>query len=587
MNSIRTKLTGMIALTIIVPVIIAIIISFFYVQDRERERGLELTEWSLERGTRQLERYVSDLSRLPTSLYANRDVLDILEYGPGLSLQQTEIEVRRALLGMYLSREDVAQIQLLMLEDMDSFAAYKMKVSPRSKKQPSAIQQQLLENRESRVLLESSHPLVQYHDFSPFISNESVVTLHFRLDKIETDEPLAILSIDIPEDVFIGQLASLQNNPDEALWFTGDDGQVFAHLGEGDVPQTTTPLSRSDDGAYHRIVESFQFENQTFYVGKAIPDRLLTEPASRTSLIIFIVGAVSLVLALIGATYASFRLTTPIKTLTSNIWRIEQGDMTVSFDSLGNDEFGVLGRQFKRMIERIDDLIQREYRLALENRTNELRALQAQTNPHFLFNALQSIGTLALKGEGTTVYRLITQLSSMMRYTMHAEESLVTLRREVEHLNSYLRLQHVRFPNQFDVSLDVKESLQETIVPKMILQPLAENFFKHGFEREGAATANHFSLRIWQEGTRIVICCENSGKDVSKETFDRIEARMNETAVTIHEAEGTGLKNIRDRLMLNYKREAEFMLATPETGGFRVMMRFPLLHEEDMSWQKY
>ena len=84
-NSIRTKLTGMIALTIIVPVIIATIISFWYVEDRERERGLEMTEWSLERGTRQMERNISDLSRLPTSLYADRDVLDILEYGPGLS----------------------------------------------------------------------------------------------------------------------------------------------------------------------------------------------------------------------------------------------------------------------------------------------------------------------------------------------------------------------------------------------------------------------------------------------------------------------------------------------------------------------
>lgn len=383
-NSIRTKLTGMIALTILVPVILATIISYWYVKDRERERGLQLTEWSLERGTLQFERYISDLSRLPTSLYANRDVLDILEYGPGLSLEQTELEVRRALLGMYLSREDVAQIQLLILEDMDSFAAYKMKVSPRSKKQPSPIQQQLLENKESRVLLEASHPLVPYHDFGPILSEQEVVTLHFRLDKIETDTPLAVLSIDIPEDVFVGQLASLQNSPDESLWFVGAGDQVFAHLGTEPIPETLAPMSVSRDGKHHRIIKSFEFENQAFYVGKSIPDRLLTEPASRTSFIIFIVGIASLVLALIGATYASMRLTTPIRTLTSNIRRIEQGDMTVSFDSLGNDEFGVLGRQFKLMIERIDDLIQREYRLALENRTNELRALQAQTNPHFL-----------------------------------------------------------------------------------------------------------------------------------------------------------------------------------------------------------
>lgn len=583
MRSIRTKLTGMIALTIIVPVILATVISFWYVKDRERERGLELTDWSLERGTLQIERYISDLSRLPTSLYANRDVLDILEYGPGLSLEQTELEVRRALLGMYLSREDVAQIQLLMLEDMDSFAAYKMKVSPRSKKQPSAIQQQLLKYEESRVLLEASHPLVPYHDFGPIVSAEEVVTLHFRLDKIETDKPLAILSIDIPEDVFVGQLASLQNNPEESLWFIGGGNQVFAKLGDEDIPDTVAAKSMSVDGKHHRIIKSFEFENQTFYVGKSIPDQLLTEPASRTSFIIFVVGMVSLVLALIGATYASMRLTTPIKTLTSNIWRIEQGDMTVSFDSLGNDEFGVLGRQFKRMIERIDDLIQREYRLALENRTNELRALQAQTNPHFLFNALQSIGTLALKGDGKTVYRLITQLSSMMRYTMHPDESMVTLKREVEHLNSYVRLQQVRFPDQFDVEVDVPDALLDLIVPKMILQPLAENFFKHGFERDGATAANRFSLNIRQTGADLIIRCENSGRAISDFELNALQQRIERSTGPIYGAEGTGLKNIRDRLMLNYNREAQFMLATPETGGFRIVMRFPAVKEADAS----
>ncbi|WP_214779390.1 histidine kinase [Exiguobacterium sp. s22] len=580
MNSIRTKLTGMIALTIIVPVIIATIISFWYVQDRERERGLEMTEWSLERGTRQMERYISDLSRLPTSLYADRDVLDILEYGPGLSLRETEIEVRRALLAMYLSREDVAQIQLLMLEDMDSFAAYKMKVSPRSKREPSAVQQQLLNNPKSRVLLEASHPLIPYHDFGPIVTQEDVVTLHFRLDKIETDEPLAILSLDIPEDLFIGQLASLQNSPDESLWFVGEDNRVFAHLGDGEIPSSIQPRSLSTDGKHHQITKTFEFDHQQFYVGKSIPDQLLTEPASRTSFIILLVGIISLILALIGATYASMKLTTPIKTLTSNIWRIEQGDMTVSFDSLGNDEFGVLGRQFKRMIERIDDLIQREYKLALENRTNELRALQAQTNPHFLFNALQSIGTLALKGDGKTVYRLITQLSSMMRYTMHPEESMVTLKREIEHLNSYIRLQDVRFPNQFQVSVSVPEDLQERIVPKMILQPLAENFFKHGFERDGSALANRFDVKVWNEGATLVIRCENSGRSLTTEEWERVMSRIEQNDSTFYDTEGTGLRNIRDRLMLNYNREAEFMLATPETGGFRIMMRFPATDKE-------
>ncbi|MBR2680792.1 MAG: histidine kinase, partial [Exiguobacterium sp.] len=172
-----------------------------------------------------------------------------------------------------------------------------------------------------------------------------------------------------------------------------------------------------------------------------------------------------------------------------------------------------------------------------------------------------------------------TQLSSMMRYTMHPEESMVTLKREIEHLNSYIRLQDVRFPNQFQVSVSVPRDLHELIVPKMILQPLAENFFKHGFERDGSALANRFDVMVWMEGATLVIRCENSGRSLTTEEWERVMSRIEQGDSTFYDTEGTGLRNIRDRLMLNYNREAEFMLATPETGGFRIMMRFPATDE--------
>lgn len=160
---------------------------------------------------------------------------------------------------------------------------------------------------------------------------------------------------------------------------------------------------------------------------------------------------------------------------------------------------------------------------------------------------------------------------------------MVTLRREVDHLQSYVRLQHVRFPDRFCIEIDVPEELQTLVVPKMILQPLAENFFKHGFERDGSSTANRFLLRIRQIGPELVVHCENSGQKIPNNQLEALQERMEQTTELRYGAEGTGLKNIRDRLMLNYKREAEFMLATPETGGFRIVMRFPAVKEADAS----
>jgi len=271
------------------------------------------------------------------------------------------------------------------------------------------------------------------------------------------------------------------------------------------------------------------------------------------------------------------QITKPIKQLTANVWRVEQGDLSAPFVATTNDEIGLLNRQFQRMIQRIDRLIKREYRLALENRTNELRALQSQLNPHFLFNALQSIGTTTLQGDRKIAYRSITGLSQMMRYSMNNEQTIVTLKQEVDHLQAYIRLQQQRFPERFRYIVDVPWHLNDIEVPKMILQPFAENYFKHGFQQQLAATENYLAYKVRTDGGRLIIQIENSGAILETGRLEEIDRkmRMHRNPEDL-ETSGIGLHNIYERLLIFYGEQANMTLSSSAVeGGFKIVIRIP------------
>jgi two-component system sensor histidine kinase YesM len=283
-------------------------------------------------------------------------------------------------------------------------------------------------------------------------------------------------------------------------------------------------------------------------------------------------------LVVLATLFVSFKITSPIRILLQNIEQVEKGNMKVPVQSFGSDEIGILGYRFQQMIERINHLITREYKLELENKTNQLKVLQSQINPHFLYNALQSIGTVALKNKVPQIYSLITHLSKIMRYGMNMEEDLVPLRKEINYTNAFLLLQKERFGENLDYTVDVDENVQEVQVPKMILQPIIENYFKHGFDsREGVGSIR---LKCCRENDEIVIKISDNGIGVTENRLNEIYEHFKDEALNKKGKEtNIGLKNVYVRLKLYYNLQADLKLENQEEGGFMVTMRLPIWME--------
>jgi two-component system, sensor histidine kinase YesM len=197
--------------------------------------------------------------------------------------------------------------------------------------------------------------------------------------------------------------------------------------------------------------------------------------------------------------------------------------------------------------------------------------LKSQVNPHFLFNALQTIGAVALRSNAKDVYRLITSLSKMMRYSLHADQ-WVTVKDELNYIESYLSLQKERFGEGVRADIIVEEDVLPASIPSMVLQPLVENYFKHSYEEgyENSSLAIHGK----REGNCIIFIVQNTGASMTEEELERIQASLHKKG---RANSGIGLKNIYERLKLNFNDETSFDIDRMEGNGFRVTMTLPFL----------
>lgn len=260
--------------------------------------------------------------------------------------------------------------------------------------------------------------------------------------------------------------------------------------------------------------------------------------------------------------------------------QIQAGRLHVDIHLSSRDEFGVLARHFRDMMDTVNNLILREYRLEIANKTNQLKALQAQIHPHFLYNTLQSIGTLALQQQGQRAYTLLSSLSKMLRYSMR-DQTCVTLREEAEHARLYLELQQERFGDRLEVDLDFAEDTLSVEMPRMTLQPLIENYFKHGADiQPGKGHISLSSRRINDHWIEIEL--NNNGPSIPEEKLLEICGWLHQSHTTTglstqesDESESIGLRNVIRRLQLNSHpgHSARLEINNREPNGVKITVK--------------
>lgn len=306
----------------------------------------------------------------------------------------------------------------------------------------------------------------------------------------------------------------------------------------------------------------------------AIPNRDIGAFGDQVRLLFFGLLAIMLPLMVPLSLWAASNSTRRLEILLAGVRRVGEGGFDVELPLNGRDEFGELTRNFNLMVVRIRELAADQYRLGLEVKNLELQALQAQINPHFLYNTLDLINGLALMAGQTRIVETAAALSKFYRLTLSGGAEVLPLAKEFEHAATYVRIQNLRFDDAVTLTLDLEARLSEVSVLKMILQPLVENAILHGIlEKDDGRGRIIVRGRSQSESGRWWIVLEVEDDGVGMEPAERDGILTTEPAR--RSEHGYGVFNIDRRLRLRYGDESGLVYESTKGRGTLVRIRIP------------
>ncbi len=259
-----------------------------------------------------------------------------------------------------------------------------------------------------------------------------------------------------------------------------------------------------------------------------------------------------------------------IRKLTKNMRKVGVDNFKPNLDPKNNDEIGELTTTFNRMITRIDDLAADKFQLGLDVKNMELKALQAQINPHFLYNTLDMANWLAMKYNADDIRVLITSLSDFYKLSLSNGEDFISIRNEIEHVSAYVRIQNMRFRDKIELRIDVAEELMDYRTLKLLLQPLVENAILHGI-MEKETQIGTIGIRAKLDGDTIELIVEDDGIGMEDGTLRGILDGTLKKKIG-----GYGMRNIHNRLELIFGYPFGITVESSVGAGTKVTVRIPV-----------
>lgn len=305
-------------------------------------------------------------------------------------------------------------------------------------------------------------------------------------------------------------------------------------------------------------------------------DRIFERIIFIKELVVFVFIGILVVVIAWGYRF-SRSMTRPIEDLIARMRLAERGNFEeanlVSADPghLPRDEVGLLHRSFRIMIERINMLITENYSSRLLIKETEFKALQAQINPHFLYNTLESINWMAKMNFQTQISEMVEALGFLLRHSISLKDPLIPLRDELSLVDSYVTIQKFRFEERLEFGTSIPEELLDRFIPKLTLQPLLENAVNYAVEP--STEPCRVVIRAWESEGGLFLAVEDSGPGMDPAMLDRLrqgEAKSN--------GRGIGLLNIDERIRIAFGEQYGVRVESAAGKGTRVVLALPAGH---------
>ena len=302
---------------------------------------------------------------------------------------------------------------------------------------------------------------------------------------------------------------------------------------------------------------------------------------NRTIFCFTILASLLVVILTVGLSVRAARnITGPIRNLCMLTCKVAGGDFTAQTkDVESGDEIALLMDNFNDMTKEIGQLVEDMKRNHETLRLSETKLLQAQINPHFLYNTLDSIAWMCERGKNADAVQMVHALARLFRISISRGHELIPIEKELQHAEAYLQIQKYRYKNQFTYHFTVDESCTQYLCNKITLQPIIENAIYHGLDR--MVDEGRILIRIYSEGEDVVFRVEDNGVGMSEEQCRSI----------LHKEpgdnSGIGIKNVNDRIKIYFGKEYGLSIESELDEGTTVIIRMPKVEENAAAgWEK-
>jgi two-component system sensor histidine kinase YesM len=355
-------------------------------------------------------------------------------------------------------------------------------------------------------------------------------------------------------------------------WSAANDDVVLV-TPEGTAVLNSAPLSTYSESDY--IMNYAQLTMNEGWTLVSIQKRSeLLKELIRIKWIMLGVAIGCIIIALLISRILMGFLMKPLQSLRVLMRRVENNELTVRYESKFTDEFSRVGERFNRMLDQISTLITTIKNIEAEKRMAEVKVLQAQISPHFLYNTLNTIYWRSQLGQNEDVGEMVLSLSSMFQLGLNGGQDMTTIDRELTHVEQYLILQMNCYEHLFEYSIEVeRQTLRERPILKLMLQPLVENCILHGFKN--VKSGGKIDISVTCSGDLLEIKVSDNGKGMNVEkVMDRIQNHSEDD-----EGNSYALKNTYNRLQLYYGAESSMTFHSESGVRTTVTLLIPILGE--------
>lgn len=436
----------------------------------------------------------------------------------------------------------------------------------------TAIRQCRKDSRNQYLTTDANGHLCYYHTLISVSTQEvqAVVRLSLKAKSLET---LKTNHAANHESILI-----LNNRQD--LLYCGNN----ASLKFSDVSKALKNKKRilcSGDTSYIMTSTTSQVSGITFIC--LIPEKLINMEIQQLEKNVQINAAVIWLLSLLLIYPFLLLITSPLKRLSLQMAKTGEGDFTTRIHEGGSREICELSNSFNSMVKHIYKLIRKTYIAELNAKDARLAALEAQINPHFLYNTLQAISTEALLNDQMKIHHMITSLASNLRYTIKGSV-LVPLSAEMEYVKNYIFLHKMRNEDLFEFHADIDEAAKNCMIPKISIQTLIENSIIHGRNQNDFRI--HITLSVKKQADTIVITEEDDGCGIPEDQLEAIQRSFEIQKTTGQD--GIGLANLYNRLQILYEKPTNFTIESQEGAYTRITLVLPAApdHSKDIFKRK-